>query len=171
MRKIVLLVGVISLSTSLYAAPKGVTIHESGFDGSKEVRVQPYGSSSCMSMKQTCLSVGASWTNREPDKVALDLLILGRFVNMKTLQINVDGDFFDAQSLNSLNDHKLTGSYKQSSQSYSIDRDKFEKILNANKVWFKVTTLDGKYIETNLIDSGKETLALQGLKRFSTEIK
>ena len=170
MKKIIALMLTIFVSTGLFAAPKGVTVQESGFDGSKEVKVKEYGTSSCMSFKQTCISVGASWTNRVPDKVALNLLILGRFVNMQSLYINIDGDIFEAQSINPLNKHELYGSYKQSNKSFAIDKEKFDKLLTSNKVCFKVTTLDGKYIETNLIDSGKETLSMQGLKRFASEI-
>nr|WP_314523813.1 hypothetical protein [uncultured Acinetobacter sp.] len=150
--------------------PKGVKVQTSGFDGTKEVTLKPYGSSSCMSFSKTCISVGALWKSNLPDKVALDLHSLGKFVNMTDLFINVDGEIVKADRVSFANDHQLTGHYKESFQRFVIPKDVFNKILSAQKVWLKIETTSGSYIETNLIDSGKSTLALDGLKRFATQL-
>lgn len=170
MKKIALGI-LLTLSTSLiHAEPKGVTIKTSGFDGAKEITLKPYGTSSCIGFGSTCISVGALWKSSNPNYVALDLMSLNTFVNMTNLLINVDGEIIKAERVPFAGEHKLTGTYQESFQRFVISREVFNKILTAKKVWFKIDTLNSSYIETNLIDNGKETLGLQGLKRFATQL-
>lgn len=171
MKKIILaiLLG-ITISVASAEEPKGVKVQTSGFDGTKEVTLKPYGSSSCMSFSKTCVSVGALWKSNLPDRVALDLHSLGKFVNMTDLFINIDGEIVKAERVSFANDHQLTGHYKESFQRFVISKELFDKILSAQKVWMKIETMSGTHIETNLIDNGKTTLALDGLKRFATQL-
>lgn len=162
---------ILTLVTSLvYAEPKGVTIKTSGFDGTKEISLKPYGTSSCIGFGSTCISVGALWKSNNPNFVALDLMSLNTFVNMTNLSINIDGEIIKAERVPFAGEHKLTGTYQESAQRFVIPREIFNKILTAKKVWFKIDTLSSSYIETNLIENGKETLGLQGLKRFATQL-
>lgn len=160
-----------SLTVVAHADPKGVSIKTSGFDGTKEVSLKPYGSSSCLNMKQTCLSVGAVWKSSLNDLVGLDLHVLRDFVIMSDLLINIDGEIIRATRVTEASDLKLTGLYKQSFQRFVIKKSDFDKLLTAQKVWFKVDRTDGSYIETYLIDNGKDTLAFKALQRFSTQIQ
>ncbi len=170
MKKLAL--GVLFLLSSglTYAEPKGVTVKSSGFDGTKEITLKPYGTSSCLKSSATCISIGALWKSDLPNYVALDLLSLNKFVNMTNLLINIDGEIVQAERVPSAWEHKLSGIYQESVQRFVISKEDFNKILNAKKVWFKIDTLDSSYIETNLIDNGKETIGFQGLKRFSTQL-
>lgn len=154
-----------------HADTKGVTVKTSGFDGTKEVSLKAYGSSSCLSIKQTCVSVGAVWKNSVSELVGLDLHVLRDFVVMSDLLINIDGEIIRAQRISEASDLKLTGLYKESFQRFLIKKIDFDKILKAQKVWFKINRTDGSYIETYLIDQGKDTLAFKGLQRFSTQIE
>ncbi|MFV5509123.1 hypothetical protein [Acinetobacter sp. 197] len=160
-----------SLTVAAHADPKGVSIKTSGFDGTKEVSLKPYGSSSCLNMKQTCLSVGAVWKSSLNDLVGLDLHVLRDFVIMSDLLINIDGEIIRATRVTEASDLKLTGLYKQSFQRFVIKKSDFDKLLTAQKVWFKVDRTDGSYIETYLIDNGKDTLAFKALQRFSKQIQ
>lgn len=170
MRRIALGLLLASMFSLAQAAPKGVTIKTSGFNGVKEVSLKPYGTSSCLSSGSVCISVGAFWKDDSKDYVALDLMSLNTFVNMTNLTINIDGNIINAERVNFGGEHKLTGVYQQSTQRFVVSRDVFEKILSAKKVWLKIDTMNASSIETNLIENGKETLGFQGLKRFSTEI-
>ena len=122
-------------------------------------------------MKQTCLSVGAVWKSSLNDLVGLDLHVLRDFVVMSDLLINIDGEIIRATRVTEASDLKLTGLYKQSFQRFVIKKSDFDKLLTAQKVWFKVDRTDGSYIETYLIDNGKDTLAFKALQRFSTQIQ
>ncbi|MCW8041035.1 hypothetical protein [Acinetobacter entericus] len=168
--KKILLIAALLLPTLAIAAPKGVNVSTSNFDGAKEVTLKPYGTSSCIGFGKTCISVGALWRSASPEVVALDLHTLGVFVNMTNLAINIDGQIIKAEKVTLAFDHTLTGHYKQSFQRFIITKSDFDKIVAAQKVWLKISTIGGSYIETNLIDNGKTTLARDGLIRFSTEI-
>lgn len=169
MKKLVLVAGLLC-SMSAMAAPKGVEIKQSGFDDSKEVTLKPYGTSSCMGFGNQCVSVGALWKSSAPDVVGIDLHTLGKFYNMTNLAINIDGRIIQANRVDMAYDHTLTGRYKQSFQRFVILKDDFDQMLNAQKVWFKISTVGGGYIETNLIDNGKSTLARDGLIRFNSQL-
>ena len=160
-----------SLSVVSHAEPKGVSVRISGFDGTKEVSLKPYGSSSCLSMKQTCVSIGAVWKSSLSDFVGLDLYVLRDFVIMSDLLINIDGEIIRASRVLETSDLKLTGLYKESFQRFIINKSDFDRILVAKKVWLKINRTDGSYIETYLIDSGKDTLSFKALHRFSTQIQ
>lgn len=166
----VLLIAALLLPTLALAEPKGVSVSISNFDGTKEVTLKPYGTSSCIGFGKTCISVGALWRSASPEVVALDLHTLGVFVNMTDLAFNIDGQIVKANKATLAFDHTLTGNYKQSFQRFIITKADFDKILSAQKVWLKVSLIGGSYIETNLINDGKTTLAREGLMRFSTEL-
>jgi len=159
------------LTAFAHAEPKGVTIKTSGFDGTKEVTLKPYGSSSCMNMKQTCISVGALWKSDLNDLVGLDLYALREFVVMADLWINIDGEIVKATRVREASDLKTVGLYKESFQRFAIEKTDLDKILKAQKVWLKINRADGSYIETYLINDGKDTLAFKALQRFSTQIQ
>lgn len=172
MKKILSIVFITAcLSGIVYADTKGVNVKTSGFDGTKEVTLKPYGSSSCMSMKQTCISVGALWKSSVGELVGLDLYALRDFVVMSDLHLNIDGQIIKAVRVSEASDLKLTGLYKESFQRFAIEKSDFDKILKAQNVWLKINRTDGSYIETNLIENGKETLAFKGLQRFSSQIQ
>lgn len=170
MKTILVPVLALFLSTFVHADPKGVSTNISNFDGTKEVNLKPYGTSSCMSFGSTCISIGALWKNNNPNQIALDLFSLNKFVNMTSLQLNIDGEIIKAERVAFAGEHKLTGNYKESLQRFVISREDFNKILQAKSVWIKIETMNPTYIETNLIDNGKETIGFQGLKRFSTQL-
>lgn len=170
MKNLLITALILCLSTSIYATPKGITTNISNFDGTKEVVLKPYGTSSCIGFGSTCISLGALWKSNTPNLIALDLFSLNKFVNMTNLQLNIDGEIIKAERVAFAGEHKLTGNYKESLQRFVISREDFNKILGAKRVWMKIETLTPTYIETNLIDNGKETLGLQGLKRFATQL-
>ena len=169
MKGLALVAGLL-ISMSAMAAPKGVDVIQSGFDNTKEVTLKPYGTSSCIGFGNQCVSLGALWRSSSPDVVALDLHTLGKFYNMTDLAINIDGRIIKANRINMAYDHKLTGQYKESFQRFAISKGDFDQLLSAQKVWFKISTIGGGYIETNLIDNGKSTLAHGGLIRFNSQL-
>lgn len=159
------------ISTTTFADSKGVSTNISGFDGTKEVTLKPYGSSSCKSFTQTCISVGALWKSDLADLVGLNLFALNDLVIMSELLINIDGEIIKATRVIDAGGINTVGNYKESHQRFAIKRDDLDKILNAKKVWFKVNRTDGSYVETYLIDDGKDTLAFKALQRFANNIK
>lgn len=172
MRKILLTcIFLIGFSTLSNADEKGVTVKTSGFDGTKEVTLKPYGSSSCLSLKQTCISVGAMWKSDLGDLVGLDLTALRDLVIMSDLLINIDGEIINTTRVREASGLKTVGLYKESFQRFAMKKTDFDKILKAKKVWFKINRTDGSYIETYLINEGKDTLAYKGLQRFSKQIE
>lgn len=172
MKRIIFALSLALVVTYSYADPKGVTTRTSGFDGRTEISLKPYGTSSCMPFSQKqCISVGAFWVSDLPEFVALDIFALGELISMPRLLINIDGDIIQAEMLTNGSNSSIVHLYKESSQRFAIKKSDFEKILSAKKVWLKIETMNGTYIETNLIDSGKETLAFKGLGRFATQLK
>lgn len=153
-----------------FAAPKGVSVSTSNFDGAKEVTLKPYGTSTCMGFGKTCVSVGALWRSTEPQIVALELVSLRSLINMSHLAISADGDIIVAERVPLTAQYEITGFYRQSAQRFFITKSDLDKILNAKKVWMKISVVGGSYIETNLINDDKSTLARDGLIRFRTEI-
>ena len=160
---------ILSISTA-FANEKGVTVKTSGFDGAKEVYLKPYGSSSCLNMRQTCISVGAVWSSSATGQIGLELKALRELTMMRELLINIDGDIIKASRDVESQSTDIVNRYKESSQRFIITQDQFNKMLNAQKVWFKILKGDGTYIETYLIDNGKDTLAFKGLNRFSKHL-
>lgn len=154
----------------VYANEKGVNIKTSGFDNVKEVTLKPYGTSSCMSFKQTCISVGAMWKSDSSELVGLDLYALRDLVIMSDLLINIDGEIIKAVRVREASNLNTVGMYKESFQRFVIQKSDLEKLLKAEKVWFKINRTDGSYIETYLINGGKDTLAFKALQRFSKNI-
>lgn len=160
----------VGINMTAFAKTKGVEVKTSGFDGTKEVTLKPYGTSSCMSLRQTCISVGALWRSDVGDLIGLNLYALRDLVIMSELYINIDGEIIKATRIKDAGSLNTVGMYKESTQRFAIAKVDFEKILNANKVWLKINRTDGSYIETFLINDGKDTLAFKALQRFSKNI-
>lgn len=168
MKKILLLTLLIPCLS--WAAPKGISIEKSGFDGTTEITMRSYGTSSCAKFGGACLMLGANWKNSNPDEVVLELSTLNYFAAMSNLLLNIDGEIIKADRINFAHDSTLTGNYKESYQRFKIDKQTLTKILNAKRVWLKVSISGGNYLETNLIDEGKKTLAFEGLTRFESQL-
>lgn len=171
--KNILLAGLflVGISTFSNANEKGITVKTSGFDGVKEVSLKPYGSSSCLSMKQTCISVGAMWKSDLSELVGLDIYALRDLVLMSDLLINIDGEIIKAAKVSQASGFNTVGMYKESFQRFAIKKTDFEKLISAQRVWLKINRTDGSYIETYLIGDGKDTLAHKALLRFSKSIE
>lgn len=92
---------------------------------------------------------------QQSEEVVLELSTLNYFAAMSNLLINIDGEIVKADRINFAHDSTLTGNYKESYQRFKIDKQTLTKILNAKKVWLKVSISGGNYLETNLIDEGK----------------
>ena len=66
---------------------------------------------------------------------------------------------------------KYTLKTNEFNSQYISQNTNLEKLLKAEKVWFKINRTDGSYIETYLINDGKDTLAFKALHRFSKNIQ
>ncbi|WP_180004074.1 MULTISPECIES: hypothetical protein [unclassified Acinetobacter] len=169
-KAIVIFVLCLGVSFGVLADTKGVSIKTSGFDGVKEVSLKPYGTSSCLSLKQTCISVGAMWKSDVGELVGLNLLALRDMVIMSELLLNIDGKIIKAARINEAGGINTVGMYKESTQRFAITKQDFESLLQAKNVWLKINRTDGSYIETYLVSDGKDTLAFKGLHRFSKHL-
>src|SRR5690606_31363564 len=66
------------------------------FDGATRVWVDPHGLDCGMTM--VCPLLGARWTSKLPDEAVLEVQVINAYAAIRTVKLNIDGEFIDLQA-------------------------------------------------------------------------
>lgn len=133
-------------------------------DGSRQVLIVPH--AACTGAAERCpLSVGVSWSSKQPDEATLNIVLASEKTGVKELQIDIDGSKISLhpdqtaklESINSAQHARLSFKTKLSVVKY---------IVESKNTSIKAITTDGTSIEAPIIEAGHDTYAFNALKRF-----
>lgn len=139
------------------------------FDGATRVWVDPHGLNCGMTM--ICASLGARWTDKEPDAAVLAVEVINTYSAVTGVTLNIDGSFLDLKPLDETTRYSHNGGapgvapVRYSSKDYLIPLELVGVILAAKGVKVRVSTADG-FIDGTLIDGRKDSKAAGALGRF-----
>lgn len=148
------------------------TINKSAFDGSSEVGIAPHGTECDFFNTINCISIGYSWTDRAPDVLKWNIVLMGELTNIAEVLINIDGEIIELDQLQAITSFDSSSIYEESRKSFASRYSLTEELLSAGFVAIKVIHLDGSgYTEGILRNNGKDSLAISSLQRFITTVE
>ncbi|MDA0780648.1 MAG: hypothetical protein PQ612_05900 [Rickettsiales bacterium] len=124
--------------------PGQVKVHESSFDGSKEIKLEP------VFVEKGWFKIGGFWNSKNPDQVNLVGEITQSIVHIESdggLQFNIDDKITKLSSpdisTNFESDLINGASYKQSKKHFVTDIQLLKSLVDAHDVKVKLITADG----------------------------
>ena len=173
---LVLFIGIL-MAGCMATMPNNVSVHNSTFDGSTEVTVQPgfiYSDKGMMSYGHFML--GLHWSSSEPDLVFIKAEKPGEIINLVSeegLMFNIDGEIVKLSSpsvTTSFDVSEYYGSvFTESSKGYIAKLSLINRLLSATDVKVKLVTGEG-YMEGDFM-ADKPSSALRGFKEFIAKVE
>lgn len=160
MKKIIL-AGIFALSFTGCSIDTMTKAHTnvSNFDGSKEIYSQSMYVFATSGFHGAPVSLGARWTEKVKEYIAVEVVVTGDYVNLSSLYLNIDGDIKQYSPLPSATKFSApTGqalSIKSSERSFMVPVVDIERLKSAKTVNIKVTTLSDGYFEGVILKDGR----------------
>jgi hypothetical protein len=149
--------------------PGKVTENISEFEGTKEISVEPIGTSA-----GSALMLGGHWTSRLPDVIYIDAKVAYLIAALDAkdgLLFNVDGEIISLSSPTTLTDTNTTVAgtmvISTSQRPYTTTREALDKIIKGKVVKVKLKTLNKGYTEGTVSGSG----AMKALQSLAAAIE
>lgn len=142
----------------------------SGFDGSRNVAIEPHGAD-CASMLGDCIGIGAQWSSSTPNTVLILPRVYMRYASISAASLSIDGQAVELRGPIGIT--RITGGpntlTRESTATFSTSLDTLRKLASAERAWLRIVTMDGR-IESALIEPGKDTKAIHAMRRFLDEV-
>ena len=152
------------------ATTSGTAAHEqiSGFDGARRVEINPH-SVDCQG-HFVCPDIGARWTSEYPKDAVLVMEVAGAYTSIDGAELNIDGRKVRLRPLDAITQYSnATGALQESTRAFQTDLDLVRAITGSQRTWLRLVTGDG-LIERPVTDAGKDSKALNALKRFLSKV-
>ena len=144
-------------------------ISKSGFDGAAVVDIAPH-ANMCLSL---CTTLGAQWSSSRPDVANLRIGIydLSKFYSIRGAQIRVGQDVIDLTPEPGITQLEVdpAGVARDSHKWFTVPLDLIRRIAASNDAWIRLNTNAGT-VDDAIIDNGKDSKALNALKRFLSKV-
>lgn len=144
-------------------------VSKSGFDGATVVHIAPHGNA-CLSL---CTTLGAQWSSARPDTANLRVGIYdpSNFYVIRGAQIRIGQDVIDLTPEPGITQFEVdqVGVARDSNKWFAVPLDFVRKIADSNDAWIRLDTNAGT-VDDAIIDNGKDTKALNALKRFLAKV-
>lgn len=145
----------------------------SGFDNARTVSISPHGT---IKSQGTLISLGADWTEANPDSALLVVEVLYEYTGITGLELNIDGKEYRFKPTESVTQMTEIGGtsevqgLKNSQKAFVASLDAVRKILNSNRTWMRIDTPTGT-AESAVNDGTEKSKAFFALKRFMSEVR
>jgi hypothetical protein len=144
-------------------------ISKSGFDGATVVDVAPHGNQ-CLNL---CTTLGAQWNSTRPDAANLRVGIYdpSKFYTIRGAQIRVGQDVIDLTPGQWITQLEVDPGVvaRDSHKWFTVPLDLVRRIAASDDVWIRLSTNAGT-VDDAIADNGKDSKALNALKRFLAKI-
>ena len=144
-------------------------VSKSGFDGATVVDVAPHGNQ-CLNL---CTTLGAQWSSARPDMASLRVGIYdpSKFYAIRGAQVRIGGDVITLKPEPGTAQFEVdrAGAARDSNRWFAVPLDLVRRIAASDDAWIRLSTNAGT-VDDAIIDNGKDSKALNALKRFLAKI-
>jgi len=147
----------------------------SNFDGSKEIYSQPMYVFATTGFHAAPILLGARWSDKTKDSVAIDVEVMGDYTNIDNLYLNIDGNIKGYKAIQALTKlstpDSRTFSQRTSKKSFLVPVSDIEKIKASKSVKIKVTTLSDGYYEGVVISNERQSPGAKSMINVIDQIR